>query len=65
MNWATIATVALTAITTILATLGTITPSEGTDLTTTGGAAITGVASFVTAIITIVKAHKGKKSEEV
>ena len=63
MNWATIATVILTAATTILATTGVITSDESTNLTTTGAAAVTGVAGFVMAIITVVKAHRKDKAE--
>lgn len=64
MNWATIATVALTAATTILATLGVITADEGTNLTTTGAAAVTGVAGFITAIVVTYKNHKKAKAEK-
>lgn len=63
MNWATIATVVLTATTTILATTGVISSDEGTNLTTTGAAAVTGVAGFVAAIISAIKAHKKVKGE--
>lgn len=65
MNWSTIATVALTATTTILATCGVVTAEESTSLTTAGGAAITGVASLITAIVSIVQARKAaQKAEE-
>ena len=60
MNWATIATVALTAICTILASLGVINADESTDLTTTGAAAVTGLAAFVTSLIAVIRNHKKK-----
>lgn len=64
MNYATVATVVLTAATTILASVGVITAGESTDLTTTGAAAITGVAAFVASIVATVKAHKAAKAKD-
>lgn len=58
MNWTTIATVALTATCTILATLGVIGADEGTDLTTTGAAAVSGLGAFITSILSVVKNHR-------
>lgn len=51
----------LTAATTVLALTGAINTEESGTLVSTGTAAATGVASFVTAIVAIVKSHKDKK----
>lgn len=60
-NWATIATVALTAVTSLLVAAGILSADESTSLATSGSAAVTGIASFATAIVTVVKAHKAAK----
>jgi len=61
-NWATIATVALTAVTSILVATGFLSADESTTLTTSGSAAVTGIASFVTALVTVIQARKAPKA---
>ena len=61
MDYTKIVIAVLTAATTVLALTGAINTEESQTLATTGTAAATGVASFVAAIVGIVKAHKNAK----
>lgn len=61
MDYTKIAIAVLTAACTVMSLIGVINTEESGTLVSTGTAAATGLAGFITAIVGIVKAHKGKK----
>lgn len=62
-EWKSIATAVLTAATAVLSAFGVIGAEDAAQLLTAGGAAVTGVAGFVTAILAVVEARKRKAGE--
>ena len=63
MDYTKIVTAILSAVVTLLGLFGVITTDESSTLISTGASAAAGVTAFVLAIVSIVKAHKGKKDE--